>query len=506
MSDRIAGYRPVVLARSVGVAILALGLGLTLVLLRGDPFVAGDQGVFLSVAGRMLDGDRLYAEVFDNKDPLFFYIYAGALWVGGWRGPFLLDAFWLGLAGVSIALLVRALGAPRAAVVSCFLVYPVTLAAGWYLAGLSLLGALAVAPLAPWLWLRGRFAWAGVAVVCVLLLKLNLVPLALAPLAALLVLGAPEMPRRRALARGGLGLGGALAAAAAFLAVRGELGSYFGVILHNVHYSSARTNADSAAGRAREHLNIAWDYFYRAGRWQAPLAILILVAFGCAVGLARRRGRPTEWRLGAVGVVTLASAFLVVSLTAYWWEHLQLLAFPATLIAASLIWRVDAVMGRRWVAIAATVIASFAIWTTFKLETSRDVSALWTGVAVSPGAIALERARERFQPDAPRVTYMVLGSNSEGGHAAFIDRRFDLVCPYFQLYPFSRSEQFADTLSCATRESPSFVLVTLGFFEPAGDVPDWNAFVSRSRRFLGERYELVEREHPGVQVWKRRSV
>ena len=73
--------------RAVGVAVLALGLGLALVLLRGDPFVASDQGVFLSVAGRMLDGDRLYADVFDNKDPLFFYTYAGAFWIGGWRGP-----------------------------------------------------------------------------------------------------------------------------------------------------------------------------------------------------------------------------------------------------------------------------------------------------------------------------------------------------------------------------------------------------------------------------------
>ena len=109
----------------------------------------------------MLDGDRLYADVFDNKDPLFFYTYAGALWVGGWRGPFLLDAVWLGVAGVAIALLVRALGAPRSAVVASFFVYPLALAAGWYLVGMSMLAALAFAPLAPWLWLRGRFAGAA---------------------------------------------------------------------------------------------------------------------------------------------------------------------------------------------------------------------------------------------------------------------------------------------------------------------------------------------------------
>ena len=484
---------------------LALALGLALVLLRGDPYVAGDQGVFLSVAARMLDGDRLYAEVFDNKDPLFFYTYAGALWVGGWRGPFLLDAIWVGLAGVSVALLARAIGAPRSAVVASFFVYPLALTAGWYLVGLSMLAALAVVPFAPWFWLRGRFVSAGVVVALVTLLKLNLAPLALAPLGALLALGAPEEPRRRALAHGALGLGGALATATAFLGVRGELGGYLGAITHNVHYSSARTTADGTVGRALEHLRVGWDFFYRAGRWQAPLAVLVLVAFAVAVGLAWARGTRAERRLGAVAAATLVAAFVVIALTAYWWEHLQLLACPATLVAASLIWRADASFGRRSGAIAATIVTLFAGWSTLKADASRDLSPVWTARVISPGAIALERARERFQPDARHVTYMVLGSNSEGGHAAFIGPEFDLACRYFNLYFFSRGEQFDDTLACAARESPTFVLVTLGFFEPAGDVPEWNAFVRRSRRFLEARYELVEREHPGVQVWKRRS-
>ena len=339
-----------------------------------------------------------------------------------------------------------------------------------------------------------------------LLLKLNLVPLALAPLGALLVLGAPDGPRLRALARGILGLGGALAAAARSSPCAASSERYLGAIAHNVHYSSARTTADGSVGRAREHLNVAWDYFYRAGRWQAPLAVLVLVAFGVAVGLAWVRGKRAERLLGVVAAAALASAFVVVALTAYGSEHLQLLAYPATLVAAALIWRVDALFGWRAGAIAATLVAAFACWTTFKAPVSRDVSPLWTGTAVSPGAIALERARTRLQPEAPRVEYMVLGSNSEGGHAAFIDPSFELACRYFHLYLFSRREQFEDTLACAARESPTFVLVTLGFFEPAGNVPEWNGFVLRARRLLEARYELVEREHPGVQVWKRRSV
>ena len=483
----------------------ALGLGLLLVLLRGDPYVASDQGVFLSVAARMLDGDRLYADVFDNKDPLFYYTYAGALWAGGWRGPFLLDAVWLGFAGVSVALLARALGAPRSAVVASFFVYPLTLAAGWYLVGMSMLAALAIVPFVPWSWLRGQFLLSGVAVAAVMLFKLNLAPLALAPIGALLLLGAPEGPRGRALARGAVGLGAALAAASAFLALRGELRSYLGVIAYNVHYSSARTDADGTVGRAREHLATAWEYFYRAGRWQAPLAVLVLGAFGAAVGLAWARGTRKELLLGVVAAASLVSAFLVLAATAYGPEHLQLLAYPATLIAASLVWRADASLGRSVGAIVATLVVLFAIWTTFKPAISRDVSPLWSARPISPGAIALERARERFEPNAPRITYMVFGSNSEGGHAAFIRPQFDLVCRYFQLYSFSTREQFDETSACAARERPTFVLVTLGFFEPMGDVPRWNAFVGRSRRLLETNYELVEREHPGVQVWKRRS-
>ena len=492
-------------ARSIGVGVFALLLGLVLVLLRGDPFVASDQGVFLSVAARLLEGDRLYSDVFDNKDPLFFYTYAGALFVGGWRGPFLLDAIWLAVAGISTALLARELRAPRSVIAASLLVYPLALTADWYLVGLSMLGGLAVAPLAPWLWLRGRFAGAGAVVGIVMLLKLNLAPLAAVPLAALLVLGAPAYPRARAVLRSALGLGGTLLTAAAVLGVRGELRSYLDAIVYNVHYSNARTPSDDPIGRVRDHLRIAWDFFYLAGRWQVPLVTLIVAAFVVAMCLDWMRGSRPERLFAGIAAAALLASLLVLATTTYGYEHLQLLALPATLVTGALIWRADASLGRAAGTIAATVVVLFAAWSSAMPVGATDVSALWTGRAISPGGIALERAHGRFFPDARRIPYMVLGSNSEGGHAAFTRSHFDLSCRYFHLYYFSLREQFDETLACGERESPTFVLVTLGFFEPAGDVPIWNAFVRKSRRFLESRYELVEEEFPGVQVWKRRG-
>ena len=183
----------------------AVVLGLALVLVLGGPAGGSDQGVFLSVAARMLDGDALYAEVVDNKDPLFFAAHAGALWVGGWRAPSLLDGLWFALAALALAGVLRELRAPRATVVVGFAVYPLALAGSWYFTGLSMLGGLALVPVSTWLWLRGRFAAAGVAAMLTILFKLNLALLVFALLAwssgPMIKTGTPHSSTRRSISR-----------------------------------------------------------------------------------------------------------------------------------------------------------------------------------------------------------------------------------------------------------------------------------------------------------------
>jgi hypothetical protein len=48
------------------------------------PFRLSDRGIFISVGARLLAGDRLYIDVYDNKDPLFYYFVAGQLEFGPW--------------------------------------------------------------------------------------------------------------------------------------------------------------------------------------------------------------------------------------------------------------------------------------------------------------------------------------------------------------------------------------------------------------------------------------
>ena len=343
---------PSVRGRSIAVGVSALLYGLVLVLLRGEPSATGDQGTFLSVAARMLDGDELYSEVIENKDPLVLYTYAGALGLGGWRGPFLLDGLWLAIGGLAMGLLLRELRAPQAAVVTGFLVYPLALTSGWYLAGLSMLGALAFVPLIPWAWLRGWFVGAGALLAVVLLFKLNLAALAVAPLAALLLLGVPEGSRLRHAVRAGGGLVAALLGAALALAVIAGLRAYLESIEYNTHYANGLLRSDDTLGRMHEHFDIVLEYFRAAGRWQLPSALLVVaVLVGLVVLSWTRFLRPLRV-LASTTAVTLILTLVTLALTAYWFHHLQMLAYPATLVAATVVAVPAAKLGARWGAVA----------------------------------------------------------------------------------------------------------------------------------------------------------
>jgi hypothetical protein len=477
----------------------ALVIAILLAALRVEPQVWGDPGVWLSVAARLLEGDRLYVDVFDNKDPLFFYSYAGALWVGGVRGPFVLEVLWLGLGTLGIALALRALRVGTLALVAAAVAYPFALTAAWYVPGATMVPALALAPVALWLWGRGSPSWAGAVVVASMLLKLNLGLVIAAPLVALLALGENGVSRRRRAVEAMGGAGAALLLAMLVLGARGELGPYLDTIVYNVHYS----NAGIGDGGVRAHLEIVREFFAASGKWQLPAAELAGATLVVVTFLGWLRLGPTFKRISAVTLATLAAAFVTLALTTVFGVHLQLLAYPAALGTATLVVALNDVwkpLG--FVAAAACVV--FAGWSSLKHE---DLSKLdtrtWTSEPLSTPGLALEETRDRFFRNAPRVTYAVFGRNTEDGHAAFVDASMDLRCRYFHQYPFYRDDQLAETLACARRDQPDLILVTTSFYDPRPARPAWEAFVAETRAFLGARYQLVTEEGMS-QVWLRR--
>ena len=85
-----------------------------------------------------------------------------------------------------------------------------------------------------------------------------------------------------------------------------------------------------------------------------------------------------------------------------------------------------------------------------------------------------------------------------------ISKRFDLVCRWFHLYPYSPDDQLDETTDCSRREDPMLILVTLGFWDSRTGA-SWRGFVSNARHLLHSNYERVVTRYPGFEVWKRKD-
>ncbi len=498
----------------IALAFASFGYGALLVVLRGRPSVESDAGVFLSVAGRLLRGDRLYMGIIDNKDPLFFYSHAIALDVFGWSGPFFLDVIWVAIAAAGTLLLLRAIGASRLVSVIGFLVYPVMLTGAWYDAGYSLLAALAFAPMIGYLWMRGDLVAAGALFAIGFLFKVNLaLILASVPL-AILVFRLTPRPIVSQLIRAAIGFALVLAAAAIALAVRGELHGYLQNLVDNVSYSRAVLTATGHASGVRGHVEIAgWaasqpvHFAGFAVNKALHLGVFTLV-FVLAVLLAirtlwpgrhaseRSSERDTEDQstraLAAIFLSAAATTAVSLALTAAWFVHDQMLAFPALMLIVFVAVRFRPRLGklpRAVPVIAAACVGIVLLGGTAGAGRTKGSVSSWFHEGHSETAQLLEQAARTRFAGGGEVTFAHLGQNDEDAVGAFLADRFSLSCPEIAQYVFTPHLQ--DTLRCVREQRPKLVLVTAKFKPIAGAPASWNQFVVDGSRLLRSDYERV---------------
>jgi hypothetical protein len=500
--------------------------GALLAVLRGRPSLKSDAGVFLSVAGSMPHGPRLYVGVLDNKDPLFYYAHAGALAAFGWTGPFLLDILWLAIAAGATLLLLRALGASWLTAVVGFLVYPLLLTGAWYLSGYSLLAALSFAPLIGLLWLRGDFLAAGALLALGVLFKVNLgLVLVSVPLAALLL-----APRGRLvqLAKAAGGFAAVVGVAATALAVRGELHGYIENFKDNISYSRNVLSATGSVTGIPGHIKIAAWAASRPGHVLGvpvgkPLHLAVVVAVfllagALAVRTLRRRRAAPDAATPAAATRFLAAAFLcataltalTLALTAAWSPHDQMLAFPELLLIAFVVaWLVSSRPGLAAGAGGIAVLCAVAALGLVLLGGTAAAPyaraggvSYWFDSGHSETAEELEQAAAGRFPAAREVTYAHLGQNDEEAVAAFLDGRFALACPAIAQYVFT--PQLDGVLRCVERKRPELVLVTQKFRREPHAPAEWDQFVAGGTKLLARDYERVStrRTPNGVaSVW-----
>jgi hypothetical protein len=505
-------------------AFASAAYALLLVALRGRPSLKSDSGVFLSVAGRLLHGDRLYVNVFDNKDPLFFYSHAAALGIFGWAGPFLLDVIWVAIAAGSTLLLLRALGASWLTAGVGFVAYPLLLTGEWYYAGYSLLAALSFAPLIGWLWLRQRFALAGALFAVGLLYKVNLaLVIASVPL-AIVLLRPPARPLKLQVARAAIGAGAVLAATAIALALAGELHGYLETLVNNVSYSREVLRTTGNPPGVPGHIKVAAWAASQPGHLAGvavgkPLHLAVVVALFLAAGLlaigslwrvAGRWGKPSPdpvvRALAALYLCSVATTAVTLALTAAWFPHGQMLAFPSFALIVFLVARIKPEMVRMprpAIAVAIAVVGLVALGGTAAARHARDGGiGSWFQAGHSRTANLLMRTADVRFPQLHTITFAHLGQNDEEGAAAFLDDRFVLACPAIAQYLFT--PDLGSVLHCIRSKKPQLILVTAEFRAISGAQPAWNKFVADGSSLLARSYQRLSthRTETGIAaVW-----
>ncbi|MDP9294000.1 MAG: hypothetical protein M3O90_06190, partial [Actinomycetota bacterium] len=431
----------------------------------------------------MLQGDRLYRDVWDNKDPLFFYVDAGALWVAGWRGPFLLDVIWVATAAAAVWLLLGALDVPRLARIAGFLAYPLLLTGEWYHAGYSMLAALALAPVAAWLWARGSPSAAGIVVGLGLLFKINLALVLLAAPVTLFLVGTPVRGNVRQALRFLAGLAGTLALVAGLLGARGELVPYLHVLRENVSYANDVLVGTGQIGGVHGHVR-AFETLTRHAR--PVIAVFFLAGALAAWILARGRASGRTTPLDHVSALLLGvgiATAVTLALTTAWDHHVQMLAYPGALLVVFMVAALDVsvrLRQLRWAAQAAGVAGVLLLLGVNDAPYAGWSLSRWTDPAHSRTAAALEAVRAARLPRAADVSYTHLGQNDEEAHAVFIGSGWTLACARFHQYPFTPAETLRGILRCVETRRPQLLLVTSSLSDRAGAPQAWHRFVVAS--------------------------
>lgn len=434
-----------------------------------------DYGIHVSVAERLIAGDRLYADVWDNKDPLYYQSLALARWVtpvGGW----FLDVAWLAVVGLASYSLARSQALSRR----------MSVLVGWFAAPIIVVsvadasaGVLPGAPLALVslaLVLRGRPALAGLMLSFVPFFKITVFPVALAAFAVALIRGRD----RASSARAAMGFGAGVVATLTLLGARGELGPYAESLVLNVVYSQEGQSSGLASLVA--HLSPLTSQSVQVTVVTVILA-LTLVRAGSHVG----RQRPTDassQTMWWMSLWALIAVFAVLAATGKWPGHAKLLVVPAVLaiivLAAAGPGRLRSPRLASTLAVAAVVVLmsgmpSFRSFVT-PLEYARATLNLQGAISSHARAI---------QSTGTPATYARVGQGDDPAHAIGL-ADWDLACPRFQQYWWESPAILQRTRDCLPRAQ--VVLVTPDLYGPVTS-PDWEAFQDDVEAILADDYE-----------------
>ncbi|MGB7085301.1 MAG: hypothetical protein WBD47_07085 [Phormidesmis sp.] len=454
-----------------------------------------DRAVFVSIGEYLLSGDRLYVDLYDNKDPLFFYAVA----VQRSLGPFaeyLFELLMVAITAVSaydLSCTVDRIGTRRKKIL--LIAVPLLITGIFWIPGYTTLPGTALSLLACALFLRGKTFLAGGCIGLVAFTKLIMLPLpSVFCFTYELILWNRRVSRER-LGRTTIGFVGASGIVCSILIIRQELLGYLLAQQNNFLYANGVLIDNSTFVTAfASHLRTMFTGM--GAKWLLLASLIASMGF---VGYVATRPS-VEKMLKAFlisSLVTSVIAILILGLTGIWKHHLSLMYVSQTLLLIGIATGLNTQKLMPSSSFAAAIVACAILLSgTFS----------WRHYVELPTRIP-ERM-ERVAQDSPESTALMaihptgtafarLGKNNHPIPYGAPDNR--LLCPEFSQYHFYSSERFDNTLDCA-KKAPTIVVDE--DFVLLDEAPswwpkdaqkqritrDWNNFVTEGETILQSQY------------------
>ena len=469
---------------------LFVGLSWAIVVPLLVPVTDTDRGIFVSVAERLLAGDTLYAQVFDNKEPFFYYFVALQRAIP--LGDLIAELVLLTVCMVSSYSIALGITSRQLASVTALVVVPIILTGDFYIAGSPHLPGISLTLAACALCFWGRPASAGVGVGTLAFVKIPILPV------ALLLSGCYLIARRR--------FGEVIVFTSAFaitiaaglilLHLRSELWPFVETLKANVAYShGGLVKAQTALSSLKAHLSRIYTESLSVFMLGITLALLAALLF-----LAAEQYR----RAGMVNVlcccvVALLSAFAVLAVTGMWPHHNQILYIAAVFAALCLTPLFELTFVRARI-LTLCLMATAAILLSGSMHANRYLRAFKSMPKSIVALRELSPETQRLLASGPPGTYGRVGMNDDQGHAFGLGE-WQLACPKFHQYYFEPGTVLNETVNCISTVPTLIVAESIRPLDIGGPWPDWDEFVARLQRLLTADYTCDANE--GLRICQR---
>jgi hypothetical protein len=450
-----------------------------------------DRGVFVSVAERLLAGDTLYAQVFDNKEAFFYYFVVLQRAISP-LGDFIAELVLLTICIVSSYSIALGITSRKVASITALVEVPIILTGHFYLPGFTHLPGISLTLAACALCFRGRPALAGVCVGILVFVKIILLPVAL-PLSGCYLIARRRFGEIIVFASASAFT---IAAALFLLHLRSELWPFVETLKANLEYShGGLVEAPTALSSLKLHLSRIYTeslFVFMLGITLALLAALLFLS-------AEQYRHPGMVNALCCCVLAVLSAFAVLAVTGMWPHHNQILYIAAVFAALCLTPLFELTFMRARL-LTLCLMATAAILLSGSMHPNRYLRAFKSMPKSIVALRELSPETQRLLASGPPGTYARVGMNDDQGHAFGLGE-WQLACPKFHQYYFQPATVLNETFNCISTVPTLIVAESIRPVDIGGPWPDWDEFVARLQRLLAADYTCDADE--GLRICQR---